>query len=99
MLSNSGLPGRSCRSEIIKCVRLTCLGEPPGALAAGRAVPPHEARGDAAEAAGLGDGGPRGEPIGAVRAVGAAPRPRLAVPRQRVRLRAALTAGARAAGT
>lgn len=73
---------------------LACFGEPPGALAAGRAVPSDEAGGNAAEAAGLGDGGPRGEPVGAVRAVGAAPRPRLAVPRQRVRLGAALPAGA-----
>lgn len=82
----------------VKNARLARLGEPPGALAAGRAVAPHQAGGDAAEAAGLGDGGPRGEPVGAVRAVGAAPRPRLAVPRQRLRLRAALPAGARPAG-
>lgn len=67
-------------------VSLACFGEPPRALAAGRAVPADEAGGDAAEAAGLGDGGPRGEPVGAVRAVGAAPRPGLAVPRQRLRL-------------
>lgn len=73
---------------------LACFGQSPGALAAGRAVPSDEARGNAAEAAGLGDGGPRGEPVGAVRAVGAAPRPGLSVPWQRFRLGAALPAGA-----
>lgn len=73
---------------------LACFGEPPGALAAGRAVPSDEAGRNTAEAAGLGDGGPRGEPVGTVRAVGAAPRPRLPVPRQRFRLGAALPAGA-----
>lgn len=77
-----------------RSISLTCFGEPPGALAAGRAVPSDQAGRDAAEAAGLGDGGPRGEPVGAVRAVGAAPRPGLAVPRQGFRLGAALPAGA-----
>lgn len=79
--------------HFILTIFLACFGEPPCALAAGRAVPPDEARGDAAEAAGLGDGGPRGEPVGAVRAVGAAPGPRFAVPRQRFSLGAALPAG------
>lgn len=78
----------------IPSVSLACFGEPPGALAAGRAVPSDEAGGYAAEAAGLGDGGSWGKPVGAVRAVGAAPRPRLSVPRQRFRLGAALPAGA-----
>lgn len=78
---------------------LACFGQPPGALAAGRAVPADQAWGDAAEAAGLGDGGPGGEPVGAVRAVGAAPRPGLAVPGQGIRLRAALAAGVRMAGS
>lgn len=73
-------------------VSLACFGKPPGALAAGRAVPSDQAGGDAAEAAGLGDGGPWGEPVGAVRAVGAAPGPGLAVPR--LGLGAALPAGA-----
>lgn len=67
-------------------VALACFGEPPGALAAGRAVPSDEAGGNAAEAAGLGDRGPRGEPVRAVRAVSAAPRSGLAVPRKRFRL-------------
>lgn len=73
-------------SDYIPAVSLACFGEPPGALAAGCAVPSDEAWGNAAEAAGLSDGGPQGEPVGAVRAVGAAPRPRLAVPWQRFRL-------------
>lgn len=73
-------------------VSLACFGKPPGALAAGCAVPSDKAGGNAAEAAGLGDGGPRGEPVGAVRAVSAAPRSRLTVPW--LRLRAALPAGA-----
>lgn len=67
-------------------VSLACFREPPGALAAGRAVSADEAGGNAAEAAGLGDGGPRGEAVGAVRAVRAAPRPGLAESRQSFRL-------------
>ena len=47
-------------------VSLACFRESPGALAAARAVPSDEAGGNATEAAGLGDGGPRGEPVGAV---------------------------------
>lgn len=78
-------------------VSLACFGEPPCALAAGRAVPPDETGGNAAEAAGLSDGRPQGEPVRAVRAVGAAPRPRISVPRQRFCLRAALPAGTRPA--
>lgn len=70
----------NCNSPA-RCVSLACFGEPASALAACCAVPPDEAGRDAAEAAGLGDGRPRGEPVGAVRAVGAAPRPRLPVPR------------------
>ncbi|KAF3857115.1 hypothetical protein F7725_008974 [Dissostichus mawsoni] len=66
--------------------------QPAGALAAGRAVPAHKAWADAAEAAGLSDGGSGREAVGAVRAVGAAPRTRVSVPR--LRLRAALPAGA-----
>lgn len=85
---------RSSLSASVAAVSLACFGEPPSALAAGRAVPADQARRDAAEAAGLGDGGPRGEPVGAVRAVGAAPRPGLAVPRESFRLGAALPAGA-----
>lgn len=77
---------------------LACFREPPGALAAGCAIPSDEDGGNAAEAAGLGDGRPRGKSVGAVRAVGAAPRPGLAVSRQRFCLRAALPAGARLAG-
>lgn len=80
-------------------VSLACFGKLAGALAAGRAVSSHQARWDAAKAAGLGDGGPRGEPVGAVRAVRAAPRPRFTVPRQRLRLGAALAAGAWMAGS
>jgi len=45
---------------------LACFRQSPGALAAGRAVPSDEAGGNAAEAAGLGDGGPRSEAVGAV---------------------------------
>lgn len=97
------LPQRSVSRRTWRCggfpITLACFGKLPGALAAGRAVSADEAWGDAAEAAGLGDGGPWGEPVGAVRAVCAAPRPRLAMPRQRVRLGAALPAGARMAGS
>lgn len=83
----------------LRFVALACFRESPGALAAGRAVPTDEAGRDAAEAPGLGDGGPRGEPVGAVRTVGAAPRPRLAVAWQDLRLGAALAAGSRMAGS
>lgn len=45
---------------------LACFRQSPGALAAGCAVPSDKDGGNAAEAAGLGDGGPRGESVGAV---------------------------------
>lgn len=72
---------------------LACFGKPPGALTAGGAVATCQVRGDAAEAAGLGDGRPRDEAVGAVRAVSTAPGSRLTVWWLGLCLRAALPAG------